>query len=406
MRSINVLMTILQIGGSMPYSGRLPHDPLSRSWRFTTWCFFRTALYLAFHAATLSSSWTIFDRSGVGVLAQSMMRYVVRILMQVTALLMLASSKKLAVVLSRLGDLQIRQRTQVFTSAKDPLVIIMLATFSFLYVAVVAKTIHETYAEASSGEGAWVYRLPAIGSWVCGGFTMLSVPATLSLVIKYFILFVRCTVPPWAQIILEQNDGETLKMRTCASPYEVHRTSLLDLPEVVSSQTLHPRDTARCVLCQSSLRLGQRTTRGRLRRTSPFLAWSKPAKNLPLQQGDFPPTKPHMEMFFSNVQDLLIQTDEIFYMFTDYIGPILLVWTLLTAVSFTFALYLLVDAALKGQALWDYCLFATVVFLTFLLINVSADNINQEVGACKMVKLMYCYSIRHQMECVLYDFNS
>ncbi|ROT83421.1 hypothetical protein C7M84_023426 [Penaeus vannamei] len=341
MRSIDLLMLILQVGGSMPFRGRLPHEPLRRSRWLTAWCLLRAALYAGLHAATFVSSRAVFARSGVEVVARAMTHYVARILMQAAALLMLASSGKLAAVLSSLGALQARLRTHVLVSAKDPLVILILATFSLLYVAVAAKDIHDLYVEASSGEGAWVDRLPAIGSWVCGGFTMLSVPATLSLVVKYFTLALRSTVPPWAQLLLERGgpNGETRRLRTSASPSEVYKTSLLDLPDVASSQT----------------------------------------------QGAFPPTKPEMESFLSNVQDILIQTDEAFFLFTDYIGPVLLVWTLLTAAAFTFALYLLVDAALKGQALWEHCVIAVVVFLTFLLINVSADIVTQERRKCSWV---------------------
>lgn len=300
--------------------------------------------------------------------------------MQITALLMLASSKRLAVVFSRLGELQRWHRIRLDISAKDPLVILMSGTFFVLYVGGLVKDIGDVYVEASSGKATWVYRLPVIGSWVCGGFTMLSVPATLSLVIKYLSHAMRYVVPPWAQLLLEQRDSEILKPRICVSPDKVYMTSPLELHNATSSQALQPFRTDQPALCLTSTRLSRRKTHARHRKTLPFLAWPKPAKSPSTKHNSFPPAKPQMDSFFSEMQVFLIQIDETFYMFADYIGPVLLVWTLLTATTFTFALYFSVDAALKGQAVWNHCILATVVFLIFLLINVSADSINQEVS--------------------------
>lgn len=324
MRIINWMLNLLRFCGTFPYRGRFPHDTFQRSCLLGLWCFMRLFTHVTLLALQFNSSFHIGSgNSTLSKVANSNLVYIKDIIAFVQTLLLVTRSSKFLEVLQRMKSLK---ETCIMSTAdclKDPMFILTFLLSTGLCLCNVYNSV--TSKLPSKDHLQWAaYIFTIIRQFL--SFSLLPVLIiTMNIIPKYLSVATRATVPSWPLGSLELN-------------WHVPRESQ---KEAAHEERKHVSNI-------STISLGN--------------------------------NEPPFDSFFKQAQTRLIETEEIFFRFVEYVAPVMLLYSATAVIAFTSLLYLLYEDLIRGRADWIKIYSTITSFFMLVQPCMAADFINREVN--------------------------
>lgn len=323
MKIINWMLDFLRLCGSFPYRGRFPQSTYERSWSLGLWCFVRIITHGMLQALQFDCRFQIMQVNDTLLkIASSNLTYIKDAIVFIQTMLLVTRSSKLVDVLLRMKSLKEECKMSTGDYLKDPLFILTFILSSGLCIADIYKHVSLTVDMMSKGQWQWVLFFAMIRQAL--SFTVLPVIiVTMHLIPKFLSVVTLATVPPW------QLGPLKLAWHTKGTQHEAADES------------------------------GKR---------------GSTASTVSLKVND-----PSFDSFFTQAQARLIETEETFFRFVDYMAPVMLLFSAAAVISFTSLLYLLYEDSLGKTANWFRIYAAIASFFIMVQPCIAADSMNQEV---------------------------